>query len=89
MCDGWSPLFVLVHAGHIFDLFNHMFCLQCAVSMPYLGHIMVVVVATLHGNHIYPLDVTLSVLFSFGGSNLSIQPLVIVHAGELEKNCKK
>ena len=50
---------------------------------------MVVVVATLNGNHIYPLDVTLSVLFSFGGSNLSIQPLVIVHAGELEKNCKK
>ena len=38
---------------------------------------------------IYLLDVTLSVLFSFHGSNLSIQPLLIVHAGELEMNCKK
>ena len=38
---------------------------------------------------IYPLNVTLSVVFSFRGSNLSIQPLVIVHAGELETNCKK
>ena len=84
-----------MQATFVIDLSNHMFCLQCDISMLYLGHIMVVVVDTFYNDTcmvimvilIYPLDVTLSVLFSFHGSNLSIQPLLIVHAGELEINC--